>query len=153
MWLAFQWKRREEKKSEGSIWSSANGSFSSCLSVQIWFPVLDPKLLYPVTRQLVQSSPVLLSSRPGVGVGRREQEVAALTPISSASGLAEAARGPVKSVWVASVGRPPVGTVHRAVLRRPRSRGSNWEHKMHCIFFPTNLKEVLLWTDPCLPPF
>ena len=31
-----------------------------------------------------------------------------------------------------------------------RSRGSNWEHEMHCFFsffFPTDLKEILLWTD------
>ena len=69
----------------------------------------------------------------------------------SCSGWGVAVRGPVKTVWAISAGRPPTRTVHRPVLRRPRSRGSNWEHEMHCFFsfffFPTDLKEILLWTD------
>lgn len=85
----------------------------------------------------------------GPGAGRPDSNL-------GCRGCAVAARGPVKIVWAASAGRPPIRTAHRPVLRRPRSRGSNWEHKCPAFllllsFFFTNLKEILLWTDPCLP--
>lgn len=35
----------------------------------------------------------------------------------------------------ASVGGPPERTVRRPVLRRPRARAPNWEHKTHCFAF------------------
>lgn len=66
-----------------------------------------------------------------------------LAAIEAASGLAVAARGPVKKGWAASVGDPPARTVHRPFLRLACSKRSNWEQKMNCFFI--DLTEVLLW--------
>lgn len=58
-------------------WSSAHVSFSACLSVYIWLPVLDPKLLDPVGRQAAPVKPEAAQA----GGGRRGREAAAPTPI------------------------------------------------------------------------
>lgn len=48
-------------------------------------------------------------------------------------------------------GCPPRRTVHRPVLKRPRSRGSNWEHRMHCnLFAPTSKRSFYGQTRACL---
>lgn len=69
------------KRSEGAIWSSANVRFSSGLSVLIWFPVLDPKLLDPVKRQLLSRGPGGVGMGVGAGPGG-----ASLAPAWAASG-------------------------------------------------------------------